>query len=415
MMIIVIIKRPEIKYIQDLKKWILIYGRRKTGKTFIVENFIQSDDYLFVNRNSTIFSKKMNKTIDISALEILITNIKGTLVIDEFQRLNDSFLDFLQRVEQKGRLILLSSTLFMAKKIFNANSPILGFFAEFRFSLIQLPSVLKELNGSDPVKNFELAILLREPIAIEYYNTELKSSENFTNVLYYSLRTIPALVGEIFIEEERSLSKTYEGVFRAIASGKRVTTKISSFLFKHKLILKDDPSLIQPYLTILMELGIIKRIKDIKKNRYYYFHVSPLAELFYYADEKYSIANRDVTTKQIEQIIAERLPHLVESQLRESLAKTFDLSEFLFQTPTMEYDGVLTRLKRVVLVLEVKWKNIITKKELLSLFQKFNGIQSQKYIIVVKKLPKFLSTISIPEKIEIWDIAKVISTITKGG
>ncbi len=36
----------------------MVYGRRKTGKTFLVENFIKHDKFFFVNRDSTALDKK---------------------------------------------------------------------------------------------------------------------------------------------------------------------------------------------------------------------------------------------------------------------------------------------------------------------------------------------------------------------
>ena len=34
-----IIERCEVNDIKKIKKWLLIFGRRKTGKTFLVEKF----------------------------------------------------------------------------------------------------------------------------------------------------------------------------------------------------------------------------------------------------------------------------------------------------------------------------------------------------------------------------------------
>ncbi|MEM0376401.1 MAG: hypothetical protein QXI90_01290 [Thermofilum sp.] len=43
-----IIERPEeVRRISELKKWVLVYGRRKTGKTFLVSNFVKYDEYFF--------------------------------------------------------------------------------------------------------------------------------------------------------------------------------------------------------------------------------------------------------------------------------------------------------------------------------------------------------------------------------
>jgi AAA+ ATPase superfamily predicted ATPase len=35
-----IIRRKEVEAIKPMKKWLLVFGRRKTGKTFLVENFL---------------------------------------------------------------------------------------------------------------------------------------------------------------------------------------------------------------------------------------------------------------------------------------------------------------------------------------------------------------------------------------
>ena len=58
-----IIERIEVDEIKKIKKWLLIYGRRKTGKTFLVENFLKYDEYFFVKRDRTILSKKDQKEI----------------------------------------------------------------------------------------------------------------------------------------------------------------------------------------------------------------------------------------------------------------------------------------------------------------------------------------------------------------
>jgi hypothetical protein len=36
----------------------MVYGRRKAGKTFLVENLLDYDNFFFVNRDITGFNKK---------------------------------------------------------------------------------------------------------------------------------------------------------------------------------------------------------------------------------------------------------------------------------------------------------------------------------------------------------------------
>ena len=53
-----IIHRKEIKRIRECKNWIFLFGRRKTGKSFLVKNFIDWDEYFFIKRDKTISSEK---------------------------------------------------------------------------------------------------------------------------------------------------------------------------------------------------------------------------------------------------------------------------------------------------------------------------------------------------------------------
>ena len=114
-----IIERFEVNNIKKIKKWLLIFGRRKTGKTFLVENFLKYDEYFFVKRDRSILSKKDRKEITYDTFTTLIErelSNEKTIAIDEFHRLDDGFFDFIHYTEKRGKLILLSSTLYLSKK-----------------------------------------------------------------------------------------------------------------------------------------------------------------------------------------------------------------------------------------------------------------------------------------------------------
>ena len=114
-----IIERPnELKDIESAN-WSLVYGRRKTGKSFLVENFVNFDDFFFVKRDRTIISKKDTRQISYDTfLEILSRDLQEekTVVVDEFHRLGDGFFDRLHSMKRKGNLILISSTLYLSTK-----------------------------------------------------------------------------------------------------------------------------------------------------------------------------------------------------------------------------------------------------------------------------------------------------------
>lgn len=367
-LITVIVKRPnETRAIAAPKKWVLVYGRRKTGKTFIVENFVHYDEYFFVKRDRSMISKKNETAVGYEAfMEILKRALADgkTVVIDEFHRLGGDFFDFLHYTKKTGKLILVSSTLFLSKKMFSGRSALLGFFVEVPVGLIAIEDGLAALKGlgiDDTRTMMELALLMREPIAIDYldFGAKKPSATIFTDILIGSAKTIPALVGEIFVEEERSISAVYEGILRAIAAGHVVSSEISSYLFSRRLIAKDDPIVVQQHLSNLRAFGIIRRISVFGKARFIYKHTSPLAKMFYYADEKYNISERRPNEKEIGQIVDELLPGLVEDGVRELLANRFGLKEAVVEAKDFDIDACLLRMKKPEVVVEVKWKKSV--------------------------------------------------------
>ncbi len=383
-----IIQRPGlVGRINEIKKWILIYGRRKTGKSFVTENFIHFDDYFFVKRDRSILSKKDNKILSyetfIEIIERELANNK-TIVIDEFHRLGDDFFDFLHSTKKHGKLILISSTLFLSKKLISSRSPLLGFFAEIPVWLIDLNDCISELKKLNIGKKslVETSILLKEPIAIDYFEKRDSPRKVFEKVVIGSIRTIPALVGEIFIEEERTVSAIYEGVLRAIANGNVISSEISSYLFSRKLISKDDPSIIQQYLTNLIEFGIIKRIKVYGKNRFIYKHMSPLARLFYYADEKYNISEKRPNEAVIKRIIDELMPRMVEDNVREFVAHKLGLDETVVEACDYDVDAYLLKFKKPKIAMEIKWKKV-TKADIKKAEKNMEKIDAEEKMLFV--------------------------------
>jgi len=192
-----IVKQKELDDIRSIRKWLLISGRRKTGKTFLVENFLDYDEYFFVKRDRSIVSKKDQKTIDYETLTSLIGRAlpEGkTVVVDEFHRLGGDFLDFIHSMRKGGKLILISSTLSLSKSPFVPRSPILGFFAEVPIGLIDLDDTVRALEGPGIDRKFlvEMGMLLREPLAIDYSPDEAPG-KLMGKVIAHSIHTIPAL------------------------------------------------------------------------------------------------------------------------------------------------------------------------------------------------------------------------------
>ena len=56
-----VIVRKEAEDLKKIKKWLFIFGRRKTGKTFLVKNFLQYDEYFFIKNDKGIMAENSGK------------------------------------------------------------------------------------------------------------------------------------------------------------------------------------------------------------------------------------------------------------------------------------------------------------------------------------------------------------------
>jgi hypothetical protein len=393
----IILRKKEVERI-EVKKWTLVFGRRKTGKTFLVENFIKSDQYFFINRDRTVISKNdgVQITYDVFA-ERLKTGAKSgeTITIDEFHRLGEPFLDLLQSIGKGGKIILLTSTLFLAKRLIAARSPIMGLFNEVQIPIISLQETLEALAD-------------KKPIAIEFFDEKRNSKSMMNAILSGSANAVPALFGEILIEEDKGTSAIYEGIIRAIADGKVTSGNISSSLFSKRLITKDDPSFVQSYLGVMVLIGLLKRIKVYNKNKFVYKIVSPLVRLFFYADEKYGISQRQITEIESERIISELLPHIVEDNIREYVADRLGLEEAVLEAGDYDIDGILIKFKKPSVLLEVKWGKI-DAKVIEKVEQNLGKIEGDSRILFVNE-KKGLSSSSI-KIMDIHDLRKLSQRI----
>ena len=122
MVVTIIIERYETEIAKKAKKYLLIYGRRKVGKTFLVKNFLKYDIYVLIKKGGGMYIEGGPvTTIDSyrQFTEFLSSWLaeNKTIVIDEFQRLPGEFLEFLQIQYPKGRVILTGSSFHIIKDV----------------------------------------------------------------------------------------------------------------------------------------------------------------------------------------------------------------------------------------------------------------------------------------------------------
>ena len=405
MFMVILNRNVELEKISTAGPWIYICGRRKTGKTFFVKNFLKWDEYFFVRRDGTIFDKD-SKEISYETFFEVFKEIIGRkrIIIDEFHRLPEKFFDYLHFLGIKGNLIVISSTLWFSKKLLGSGSPLVGLFSLVIFSLVDERDVILSLKNLRNRELIETSIYLREPLLAKNYKPPLrKYVAGFLNENKLSIREI---MGEIFEEEERKLSEIYEGIMRAIASGKNISTEISSYLFSKKLISKDNPGYVQRYLDNLVRMGILEKLEIWNKNKFRYFHISPVFDLHFYLDEKYGYIENDIPKNFIERVIEAKIPFHVEQFFRNLLSKLFGMKKVVIEDP--EIDIAFTEFKKLKVIAEVKWKKRISKREIETIEEKLNKFKHvKKYLIVPEKNVLERK----PRNIEVLDVEKILRMI----
>ncbi len=406
-MFMVILKRNmELERVKSAAPWVYICGRRKTGKTFFVKNFVEWGEYFFVRKDGGLLDKNTKEISYITFFELFKEMVgKKRIVIDEFQRLPKNFFEYLHFLGVEGELIIISSTLWFSKQLLGSGSPLLGLFSTIIFGLVDEREIINSMK--DNLKERELietCIYLREPLVAAKYKSPLKRFlPGFMETNKLSLREI---IGEIFEEEERELSTVYESIMMAVAAGKNVSTEISSYLFSKKLIPKDSSGYVQRYLDNMVKIGILEKLEVWNKNKFRFFHISPVFDLHFYLDEKYSYVENEIPKKFLRDIVEYKIPFHIEHFFRTFFSKLFGLKKVIIEEP--EIDMALTKFKKLKVIGEVKWKKKVGEEEIRKVEEKFEKFKNvEKYLIVPEK--KILKR--NPLNIKVLDIEDILKMV----
>jgi hypothetical protein len=400
----ILVENIIVRY-EDIRRWektadrVIVYGRRKTGKSFFIKNFTEWDEYFFIKRDGGAIDLRNKREVSYEYLKDMILESNKKVVVDEFQRLPEDFPDFLHANAEKAKLVLIASTLYISRKILSYSSPLLGAFEEFRLDIIDERDILRNLSGSERGSELvEKSVYLREPWIIGLVKGNIR--EELARILKEEKNTFESLIGEIFVEEERALTKVYVSILTAVASGKAKSSEISSFLFSKKLIEKDDPSLIQSYLKVLQQIGLIEKV-NVYNKRFDQFRVSsPLLDLYFYLEGKYGFSELDVPLEEIHRVVNEKIPYHVEHFCRGLLSKLYGLKPYKILDKSLEIDIVLGSFSGIDVIAEVKWKDRVERDEIRSIEEKLSAIKANGKFLIVKSIE---SLESYPEGVKVLD------------
>jgi len=384
-----IIPRSEAEILKSVDGWILVYGRRKTGKTFLIRNFIEFDSYYFVTRSIEVFS--YNKELEKISYEVFMDRMRReireekTIVVDEFQRLPQEFLDFLHFAKSfaKAKLILVGSSFNFTNRILSSGSPILGIVYPVKLGLIKPRDVLAALSKYyEPNEALLLSSILRDPVIVEDLQPGESINEFLRRVIPKIRVTVRSLIGEIFDEEGRELSQRYEAILRAVAAGCKRPSEVASHIsgiLRTPLKSQD----VKKYLRNLVEMGILRRIKILGRDAHFYFMESPIIDMYYYLDLKTGFSEVNVPVDVLVSHIERKLPLYYEMFIVDLLADAYGCEVVKSFHP--EVDGILIRGKEAVAAVEVKM-GTVSKADVKRFIEKTRDISDRRIVIARNKI-----------------------------
>ena len=408
------IPRSEAEDVKAIPGWVLLYGRRKVGKTFLLRHFVPHDAYFSVRRDgSVLFEGPPMESM--GSPTALMERLGGllragrTVVMDEFQRLPDAFLDDVAILHPSGRLVLSGSAMGVVGRVLGRKAPLLGLASPYRLGLVRPSDALLGLDAKRDGSNVPHAAYLRDPWLVDI----LQPGTDFTRALHKALGlsrlTVPALIGEIFLESDRSLSQVYEGVIRGLGAGLWAPGDLAQRLHEMGLTSNGASASVMPYISNLEEMGLVESLPVHGKVRKRAYRLpSPIMDTYYYLADKHQVDEVDRPLAEIganlERSISRGVERFVGALFHEleggQLEQAFD----------PEIDIVVTRgRKRVpVLVGEVKWGKY-DQGDVAGFARKVEGMSCRKVFVARSpKAPRRVGDIEVMGPGDLLDIARTV-------
>ncbi len=423
-------REAELSYLES--EWkrkgfslVLIYGRRRIGKTRLLREFTRGKKSIYylavestIENINSEFSQIVKQTLgipvsgEITELIDLVSNVsreKFLIILDEVQyivKADESFTSKLQRLidlnlKEKNIMLILcgSSISFFKKKLLGYRSPL---FARRTGSIRLHPLVFRDLKGFFPSYSVEdLAMVYGAVGGTPAYLEKISDSKNFWENITDIVTPGSYLYDEALnlLRQEVREPRTYLGILKSISEGKNTNSEIANTS-------KIDPRTISKYLDVLEELEIIKRVKPLGKkgkslidfaDNYFRFwftfiyrlrstlEMGQIGEAVEFIKENYN----KYMGKIFEKIIEELVPTLYDNKV----IKTRPIEFGKWWHKGEEIDIIVRDPGKSTDFIEVKWKTLTSRearRELRKLYDKSSktGLQSKtnNYILIVKKL-----------------------------
>jgi len=366
-----IIERRECCELKRAGGWLLLYGRRKVGKTTLVKTCVKYDMYILVTQTLKALVGGELVALDKALGEAeAVLRRGGVVVIDEFQRLPPDYHDLVSAWPRSGVLIAAGSGHGIVEKVLSRNSPLLGLLLPYKVDILAYEDVLASVE--DP----ELSIIYRDPWVIPYVN----SIEEFKAKLPQLAAVAKGLVGEIFSDEGREMTNVYWRTMLHVAEGYWKSSEIAGLL-----ALRGGVASASSILHKLTEMGILRAIPTLGREKYYTVR-SPALSMILYAEAKYSIS--DVGQAEVE------LPLGREAQFTvgEMLANYYGAVQYY--SPREDIDVVLVKGRERVWAFEVKL-GPFTRREAVEAAAKLKRVAKRAGLVSLSETPPDVADASL--------------------
>jgi AAA+ ATPase superfamily predicted ATPase len=284
----------EQEYSLERSSFVVVYGRRRLGKTELIKEFIKdkqqtvyfladkSSESIAINLFKDVITRSLGKQFltDVSFstwdqlfqyyLQELDFSVKQILVIDEFHYLvwaNPSFPSILQRIwdeylkERNIMLILCGSSVsMMLSEVLNYDSPLYGRrTGQIQIEPLTFLSFREFYPDSDNISLVELyGITGGVPKYMEFFNSRepliSQIRESYLNVDHFLNQE-----ARFILSEEINEPINYFSILKSIAGGNHTIAGISNDL-------KFPLQKITPYLHTLQQIGLVERIVPVTET-----------------------------------------------------------------------------------------------------------------------------------------------------
>lgn len=385
---------PRPKYEELLRgcRRVLLFGRRKTGKTTLVRHILKDWLYAYVKPSGEFFLPEEDASYDLRSFLPLLR--KGRVVIDEFHRAPEEFTHRLQSGDIPEELVLITSTIHLVRRFtYSPDAPLKGLFTEVPVTLLEpidLLSFFRPATG----KELERILFYQEPTQI---------GKELYPILEGSLNFSISLLSEVLKEEEITFSRRFEGILRIASTGISKPSKITSKLYSMGLIPKENTGLVAKYIDMLVKAGFLEKVSIFGSKRYVLRHVSPLTAFGFYVEEKYgfyeglSLWGKEFLLK----VFRNRASFLIEQFAERLLSRLWGLKPVKILKP--EVDIALVEYKRLKVVGEVKWKRRVTREEVREAEEKLSKFDAERKILIVPEK----HVVSGETGLEVWDVERM--------